>query len=144
MQLQTTTDYGIRVMCCLYNRKDLVTATNLSELLCISYPYLVKVLDHLRRANMIEVTRGRLGGYRIVENAKKITLYEIIKAMEGEIWVNACLSKEGACTRSAIDKCPVHKILRRLQTQLVNDLNCVSLSEIAGDSWKESLSKQAI
>lgn len=131
MQLQATTDYGIRVMCCLYDKDSLITATDLSEQLCISYPYLIRVLGQLRQAGMIEVTRGRLGGYRIAKSARDISLYDIIKTMEGEIWINSCLNKDGVCTRNAIDTCPVHQILESAQKQLVDNLGRVSLSDIA-------------
>lgn len=133
MQLQTTTDYGIRIMCCLYNKNELITASDLSRQLAISYPYLVKVLGQLRQANLIEVVCGRFGGYRMVTGAEGITLYDIIKTMEGEIWVNPCLNKgkDGVCTRNVIDICPVHKVLESVREQLIHNLARVSLSEIA-------------
>lgn len=137
MQLQITTDYGIRIMCCLYNKDTIITASDLSEQLCISYPYLIKVLGQLKQAGMIQVVRGRFGGYRIAKSARHITLYDIIKTMEGEIWINSCLSKDGACTRNAIDICPVNKILRSAQKQLIGSLACVHLSDIADINQKE-------
>ncbi len=139
MQLQATTDYGIRVMCCLYERDTLITATELAELLCISYPYLIRVLGQLRQAGMIEVTRGRHGGYRIARHARDITLYDIIKTMEGEIKINSCMNKDGVCSRNARDICPVYGILKTAQAQLVDSLERVSLCDIAGISWKERI-----
>lgn len=136
MQLQTTTDYGIRIMCRLYDKDELITAPELSEQLGIPYPYLNKVLGQLRQAGLIEVVRGRFGGYRIMAGAEGITLYDIIKTMEGEIWVNPCLHKDGICTRNAIDICPVHKILESAQKQLILSLAGVSLSEIADGNRK--------
>ncbi|SHK84747.1 RrF2 family transcriptional regulator [Desulforamulus aeronauticus] len=135
MHLQTTTDYGIRVMCYLYDKDRLITATELSEKLGISYPYLIRVLGRLRQTGMIEVARGRFGGYRITKSARDSSLYDIIKTMEGEIWINFCLNKDGDCTRNAIDTCPVHKILESAQEQLIASLDRVRLSDIASISW---------
>lgn len=131
MQLQTTTDYGIRVMCCLYDQGTLITAADLSEQLCISYPYLIKVLGNLRESGLIEVVRGRLGGYRIAENARNISLYDIIKIMQGEICLNSCLSEGGICTRNATATCPVHEILESAQKQLISSLSGVNLADIS-------------
>lgn len=131
MQLQATTDYGVRVMCCLYAQETLITATELSEQLYISYPYLMKVLGQLRQSGMIEVVRGRFGGYRMAEGSQNITLYDIIKTMEGEILVNSCMSKNGVCTRNAIDTCPVHKVFESVQKQLICSFENVKLSDIA-------------
>lgn len=136
MQLQTTTDYSIRIMCCLYDKYELMTAPDLSEQLGISYPYLNKVLGQLRQAGLIEVVRGRFGGYRMAADARDITLYDIIKTMEGEIWINPCLNEDGICTRNAIDMCPVHKVLESARKQLIRSLVRVSLSEIADRNQK--------
>lgn len=140
MQLQKTTDYGIRIMCCLYDKDELITASDLSEQLGISYPYLIRVLGQLRQAGLIEVVRGRFGGYRIDTGAEDITLYDIIKTMEGEIWVNPCLNKgkDDVCTRNAINICPVHKVLESVQEQLIHSLAHVSLSEISDVNQKPS------
>jgi len=138
MQLQTTTDYGIRIMCCLYDKAQLITASDLSEQLGISYPYLVRVLGQLRQAGLIEVVRGRFGGYRMVTGGEGITLYDIIKTMEGEIWINSCLNRDGVCTRNAIDICPVHKVLESAREQLIHSLVRVSLSEIADVNQRPS------
>lgn len=132
MKLHTTTDYGIRVMCCLYNKDTLITANELSEQLKISYGYLNKVLGCLRQAGMVEVSQGRLGGYQIVENARKITLYDIIRVMEGDIQINSCFGKDRFCSRDAMDTCLVRAALKSAQDELVNNLRSVRLSDISG------------
>lgn len=139
MQLQATTDYAIRVMCCLYEREVLITGPELSELLCISYPYLIRILGQLRQAGMIDVARGRHGGYRIAKHARDVTLYDIIKTMEGEIKINSCMNEGGVCTRNAREFCPVHGILKMAQAQLVDHLVNVRLCDIAGSSWNEKI-----
>lgn len=131
MKLHTTTDYGIRVMCCLYSKDTLITANELSEQLGISYGYLNKVLGCLRQADMVEVLHGRFGGYQIAKSARKVTLYDIIRVMEGEIQINSCLGEDSFCNRDAIEICLVRAALESAQNELINNLRRVRLADIS-------------
>lgn len=134
MKLHMTTDYGIRVMCCLYSKDTLITANELSEQLCISYGYLNKVLGCLRQGGMVEVLHGRFGGYQIAESARDVTLYDIIQVMEGDIQINSCLGTEGFCNKGAIETCLVHAVLESAQKELIHNLRNVRLSDISETS----------
>lgn len=131
MKLHMTTDYGIRVMCCLYSKDTLITANELSEQLCISYGYLNKVLGCLRQAGMVAVLHGRFGGYQIAESARNVNLYDIIQVMEGDIQFNSCLGADGFCNRGAIESCLVHGVLESAQKEFVDNLRRVRLSDIS-------------
>lgn len=131
MKLHTTTDYGIRVMCCLYNKDKLITANELSEQLSISYGYLNKVLGCLIQAGMVEAFHGRFGGYQIVKNARKITLYDIIQVMQGDIQISSCLGNDRFCSRDATETCLVRVALQSAQEVLVDNLRSVRLSAIS-------------
>ncbi len=132
MKIHMTTDYGIRVMCCLYSKNKLITANEISEQLSISYGYLNKVLGCLREAGMIEVVHGRFGGYQIAERSREVTLYDIIQIMEGDIQLNSCLGADGFCNNGSIETCLVHGVLRSAQKELIDNLRSVRLSEISG------------
>ncbi len=134
MKLQNTTDYGIRVMCILYKKKNSLTiAAEIADELCISYGYLLKVLGCLKEGGMIEAVHGRLGGYRIAESMRDATLYDIIQVMEGKIKLNSCLGDEDYCSRETKKKCSVHAVLESTQHKLVSTLHEVTLSELAGE-----------
>lgn len=130
LKLQTTTDYAIRVMSFLYFEKKTVTAQELSKKLSISKQYLYTILRQLRESDMIEAEQGRWGGYRIAEGIKSATLYDIVRCMEGDIQINACLGPDGYCNRNGIGACPVHSVLEDVQKQLIERLSQVNLSDI--------------
>lgn len=130
LKLQTTTDYAIRVMSFLFLEKNTVTAQELSEKLSISRQYLYKILRQLRESGMVDVEQGRWGGYRIAEGMRNATLYDIVRCMEGDIQINACLGPDGYCNRNGIGTCPVHSVLEGAQKQLIESLSRVNLSDI--------------
>lgn len=131
MKLQTTTDYGIRVMMCLYNKDALTTASELAKEVGASYSYLNKVFRCLRNAGMIEAVQGGQGGYRIAESARTVTLYEIIKAMQGEIHLNHCLEEDHYCSRNIQEFCSVRAVLEAAEENLILELSSVHLSELS-------------
>jgi Rrf2 family protein len=59
-----------------------VSAADIAEKYSISANHLAKVLRDLARAGLVESMRGAGGGYRFSGNAKRVTLYEIVKMFE--------------------------------------------------------------
>lgn len=133
MQLQITTDYAIRVIgyLVLCDGK-LANAKDISEQMGITYQYFLKISARLKEAGLILTEQGRNGGYRLAKDAEDITLYDIVKTMEGEIYFNRCLEPDGFCSRYATDTCPVHNIFVDLQTDIITSLKSKKMSDI----WK--------
>ncbi|MEA5003695.1 MAG: Rrf2 family transcriptional regulator [Christensenella sp.] len=85
-KFQTTLGYALRILYYLgKNGERLATGTEISLALGISYEYLSKVLAKLRENSMIQSEQGRDGGYRIVKGIEQISVYEVIKAIEGTL-----------------------------------------------------------
>lgn len=47
--------------------------------------YLELLLSQLRRARLVEATRGKKGGYYLAKKPNSITVYDIILAFEGNV-----------------------------------------------------------
>lgn len=56
--------------------------------------YLVQILNELRNAGLITSKRGKQGGYALARPATRITLIEILRAMEPE-WLDSRFQPEG-------------------------------------------------
>lgn len=66
------------------NRKqfDFLSTAEISKYLSIPKPTLVKILQNLNVANIIETKEGKNGGIRLMKSPSKITVLEILNAME--------------------------------------------------------------
>lgn len=133
MRLQITTDYAIRMML-LMTQQDgkLTTAGAAAKELGITYSYFNKVAWKIRMAGFLVSIQGPGGGYRIAKNAADITLYDIVKAMEGDISINRCLDEDGFCSRNATLTCPVHKRFEAIQNQIIDSLKSVKINDLCG------------
>lgn len=88
--------------------------------------------DYAIRIVLLMVQRGtRVSTAReVAEEAGDITLYDIIEAMAGSIFINRCLQADEMCGRKANLICPVHKIFKNVQSQIINTLSNVRISDL--------------
>lgn len=125
-------DYAIRGMVYLATRPgqeisllgDIATAVDVSPAL------LAKLFQQLVRNGLVRSYRGTGGGFHLGRPPEKITLLEIVEAIEGPIVLNRCLMEERACDRDAF--CPVHPVWKEVQNKMKDILNHVTLKDLAG------------
>lgn len=106
------------------------TAETMANKVGITYSCFNKVAWKIKMAGFIESVQGSTGGYRIAENAYDITVYDVIKVMEGDICINRCLGENAFCSRKAILTCPVHKTFADVQNKIIGSLQSVKLKDL--------------
>ena len=64
------------------NQFEFLSTADISKYLSIPKPTLVKILQSLNMANIIETKEGKQGGIRLMKDPAKITVLEILEATE--------------------------------------------------------------
>ena len=64
------------------NQFEFLSTADISKYLSIPKPTLVKILQNLNAANIIETKEGKQGGIRLMKEPSKITVLEIFEAVE--------------------------------------------------------------
>lgn len=124
MQLQVSTDYAIRILQYLHiHRNELPTAKTVAQAAGITYPFFIKLSSLLKHQGLIQTTQGRNGGYQLARPAEKISLYDVYRAVEGELNLNRCLEEDQYCSRDAVAACPFHNYFGALQESLITELS---------------------
>lgn len=91
MRLSEYTDYSLRVlMYCAAQPDRLVTIAELAEQHRVSKNHLMKVVNDLARQGVIETTRGRGGGLRLLRGADTIRVGDIVRAAETDFRLVEC------------------------------------------------------
>jgi Rrf2 family nitric oxide-sensitive transcriptional repressor len=100
MRLSEYTDYTLRVlMYCARHRQRLVTIGELAEQHGLSKGHLMKVVNDLARQGLIETTRGRGGGLRLLKEPTAIRIGDVVRASETDFRLVECFdASTNACT----------------------------------------------
>jgi Rrf2 family transcriptional regulator, nitric oxide-sensitive transcriptional repressor len=91
MRLSEYTDYTLRVlMYCAAHRGRLVTIAEMAEQHGLSKNHLMKVVNDLARQGLIETTRGRGGGLRLLMEPEAIRIGDVVRATETDFRLVEC------------------------------------------------------
>ncbi len=115
MKLSTKCRYGARALVEIAEsygdrpakRKDIAQVQGLSD------SYLENILITVRNAGIIETVRGARGGYVLSRPPEKVTLLEVVRALEGSLSPVECLEKPGVCAKTKA--CITRDVWRRVQ-----------------------------
>lgn len=132
MRLTRQGDYAVRVVVDLASRPPgaIVPRSLIKERQNIPGAYLAKIVQALARAGFVRTRPGAHGGVALNVASARLTLRQVIEAVEGPIELNRCVAGPGACERDAF--CPVHPVWLRLQALLTRELDAVTIAALAG------------
>lgn len=90
--------------------------------------FLVKIARDLIKAKLIKAKEGRGGGYSLVLNPAKVSLREVVEAIDGSIATASCLV-HGAKQCPLADRCPHKSMMSKLTEELANILSKYKLAD---------------
>jgi len=88
VKLSVKVDYACRVLAQLarhHGEGRLAHIEELAKIEAVPANYLVQILSELRNGGLITSRRGKQGGYVLSRPPEKITLYDIVKLIEGDL-----------------------------------------------------------
>lgn len=131
MRLTRQGDYAVRVVVDLASRPPgaIVPRSLIRERQNIPAAYLAKIVQALARAGFVRTRPGVHGGVSLNVASARLTLLQVIEAVEGPIELNRCVAGPGACERDAF--CPMHPVWLRLQAVLTRELGAVTIAALA-------------
>jgi Rrf2 family protein len=97
----------------------------------VSQTLLAKIFQQFNKHGLVKSFRGTGGGFILGRPPEKITLLEIVEAVERSIILNRCLIDEGACDRDTF--CTVQPVWREVQEKMKAVLCGVDLKDLAGN-----------
>jgi len=133
MRLTTKGRFAVTAMIDLAMRQGNgpVTLSGISQRQAISLSYLEQLFGKLRRHEIVESIRGPGGGYSLARTAEKVTVADIIIAVDEPLDATQCGGKEnchGAHTDGA--RCMTHELWTTLNEKMVDYLDSVSLQDL--------------
>jgi Rrf2 family protein len=110
---------------------EFLSTAEISKYLSIPKPTLVKILQNLNVANIIETKEGKQGGIRLIKDPSQITVLEIFEAMEkGKPLFHTSFNILAEGKRPNNAQLSIKKILADAEDQLKNELAKKTIAEI--------------
>jgi Rrf2 family transcriptional regulator, iron-sulfur cluster assembly transcription factor len=131
-------EYALQAMVYLA-KKPAGTTISIKELsgrLEIPYHYLGKILQSLTHRGMLTSNKGRNGGFALSTPIERITLTDIIGAIDGSSVKHDCIMGFKECSEE--NPCALHNDWVHLRTGLFHLLDQKSLQQVAGEMKKQA------
>src|SRR6476660_7261178 len=143
MRLTTKGRFAVTAMIDLALREDKgpVTLSGISQRQAISLSYLEQLFGKLRRHEIVESIRGPGGGYSLARKADKVTVADIIIAVDEPLDATQCGGKEN-CHGSDNEhgtRCMTHDLWATLNAKMVEYLDSVSLKDLVDQQKQKNV-----
>ncbi len=133
LRISKLTDYGIVLLVHFAREEDGTTmnAREMAEATELPLPVVSKMLKSLANTDLLASQRGARGGYQLTRDPAKVSVAEIIEALEGPIALMECAAGPGHCDQEV--RCGLRTPWQRINRAVQNTLREVTLAELASD-----------
>ena len=123
VRLPRAGDYGLQAIFFLAMKATdgEASADEIARELKLPSSFLKKILQRLSATGILRSTKGYDGGFSLSRPAERLSMLEVIEAIDGPIRLNVCLHGPGSCPRQAT--CAMHPVWREAQGALRNVLS---------------------
>ncbi|MDO5041527.1 MAG: Rrf2 family transcriptional regulator [Peptoniphilus sp.] len=136
MRITQETDYAFRIVRHLAeNEGKIVGAPKISESEFVPKRFTLRILRKLNLAGITDAKRGANGGFFLKRPKEKISLYDIILAIEGPIVINRCQDSEDPyCSKNCamgtdFETCGFHNELAKIQFNIIEMFKSLDMSK---------------
>lgn len=128
MSLTTRGRYAARIMVRLARHNGSRPATKhlIGKAEDISPSYVEQIMVHLRTARLVRSHRGRKGGFSLTRDPEKITLAEVLRAVEGPVALAPCLYD--TCKREP--SCPTRPVWQKAAQAVENVFSETTIAQM--------------
>ncbi len=130
LRISKLADYATVIMNYLaHHPEHWFSATAVSRQVHIAVPTVSKILKILLDSGLVISMRGAGGGYRLARQPEKITLAQVISAMEGTPALTECSQAAGTCAQDTV--CALRHNWRVINRVILTALENLTLADMA-------------
>ncbi len=134
LRLSKKVEYAILALQFISNKDDkFATAKEISDSLEIPFEFLSKSLQTLMKKGILESQLGVRGGYQLARSPNKITIQEVIVALEGRSGLVDCTYKKSNETCDKIETCLLKNPMAVLQNRINSIFKQTTIAQLSGE-----------
>jgi Rrf2 family protein len=104
------------------------SAKDIAQAYHIPPPLLAKILQTLARAGLLVSHAGTNGGYALARPASEISAFEVIRAIDGPLFITSCITIHGSCDLAG--HCTIKEPLRKVNNSIKDLLSKIRISDL--------------
>jgi len=129
MDITRRSDYACRILRAAYNNKeDYVSVAEISEKEEIPYAFARSIQHDLVKSGLVKTIRGARGGLKLNCDPAKVTLLDVLEAIQGPISVAICSSDPEFCSKHS--HCAYHCVWRGADKLLNDFFTSIKLADL--------------
>ena len=137
LKLTKKADYGLIAVKHLAEcGQSACSAKDMAEAYGMPQEALAKILQRLVKAGLLASHHGTNGGYALARSPRSISALEVIKAIDGPLFITSCVTHRGECYQSA--KCTVREPLRKVNESIRQMLGRINISDMTEEPGPHS------
>ncbi|MBY4678866.1 SUF system Fe-S cluster assembly regulator [Marinobacterium arenosum] len=138
LRVSKLTDYGTVVLARMAREPERTfSAAALAEAVALPVSTVRKLLKVLTRHGLLNSCRGQQGGYQLARPPQRISLADIIEALEGPLGLTECSFQHGLCQLEA--RCHIRSQWQDVNQVIYGALARVSLVELLAKPSNKSI-----
>lgn len=143
LRISKLTDYATIIVSLLAQAPaQVMSAAELTRQTHLALPTVSKILKKLCQAGLITSFRGTGGGYRLAYPAEKISIAQILVAMEGPVAMTECCAAETLCVLDSF--CAVKDNWQAINNYILTALGALTLKDMLQPLTAQSLMLKGI
>lgn len=136
--LTSSVEYGLHCLLWMVDAADPLSSRDLAELQGISPTFLAKIFARLEKGGIVTATEGVRGGYLLSRPADRISVLDVVDAIEGDKPLFECREIRGRCAVfgelppvwSMHGTCAIHAVMLQAEKAMRATLARQSLADI--------------
>jgi Rrf2 family protein len=130
LRLTKKADYGLMAMKYLAEQQAgaAQSAKDIAEAYHIPPPLLAKILQTLAKAGLLVSHAGTNGGYALARPATEMSAFEVIRAIDGPLFITSCITIHGTCDLAG--HCTIKEPLRKVNEAIKDLLSGIRISDL--------------
>ena len=132
LRLTKKADYGLMALKYLAEQastgQPAHSAKDIADAYHIPPQLLAKILQTLTRSRLLISTAGTNGGYALARPASEITAFEVIRAIDGPLFITSCITIHGTCDLDS--HCTIKEPLRKVNDSIKDLLSAIHIGDL--------------
>ncbi len=130
LKLTKKADYGLMALKYLAEHPETpaLSAKDVADAYGIPAQLLAKILQLLTRNGLLRSHAGMNGGYELARDAREISAYEVIHAIDGPFFITSCTKGDKNCDLTP--SCTIKEPLARVNDTIAGVLKSISIQDL--------------